>query len=163
MKRIVFIFLIVLSFSAVNAQEYRTAIGIRGTFVSGITAKHFTKANTAIEGIAAFGGWGFSLTGLYEMYAPAFDVDRLYWYYGGGGHIGQWDTTFPGIDNDPDDNRVNIGFDGIIGLEYDIKEIPFTISLDWKPSINLTGYSGFWGYGAALSVRYTFGEPLRND
>ena len=49
-----------------------------------------------------------------------------------------------------------IGIDGIIGLEYSFTEIPINVSIDWKPVLNIIGYSGFWGDGGALSVRYMF-------
>jgi hypothetical protein len=41
-------------------------------------------------------------------------------------------------------------------LEYNFKEIPFNLSLDWKPALNLVGSSGFWGDGGAISIRYIF-------
>jgi hypothetical protein len=49
-----------------------------------------------------------------------------------------------------------VGIDGIIGMEYNIEEIPFNISLDWKPGFNILGHTGFWGDELALSVRYIF-------
>ena len=49
-----------------------------------------------------------------------------------------------------------IGIDGILGMEYNIQEIPFNISLDWKPAFNLIGYTGFWGDEIALSIRFIF-------
>jgi len=50
----------------------------------------------------------------------------------------------------------NVGIDFILGLENNFKEIPFNISIDWKPAYNLTGYSGFWADGGAISIRYIF-------
>jgi len=49
-----------------------------------------------------------------------------------------------------------IGIDGILGLEYNFKEIPFNIGIDWKPMIDLGGSSGFYGDGGAISIRYIF-------
>jgi len=156
MKRtigIVCILMITASFSF--GQNYQTSAGVRGAFVSGISVKHFVEKSTALEGILTVGIWGAGITGLYELHAPAFEVERLYWYYGGGGHINQWNDNFPGVDNKAG-NHLVLGLDGILGLEYDIEEIPITISADWKPSFNLTGFPGFWGYGGAISLRYTF-------
>jgi hypothetical protein len=53
-------------------------------------------------------------------------------------------------------SHVVIGIDGIIGLEYLFKDVPFNASLDWKPGFNLIGYTGFWGDEVAVSVRYIF-------
>lgn len=154
MKRILILLIFLLAGTTVFSQDYKTSLGVRGAFTSGITVKHFIEENIALEGILSGGIWGGTITGLYEIHTRAFDVDRLYWYYGGGAHIAQWNDDFPNVDTDG--RRVVLGLDGIIGLEYYIEEIPFTISADWKPVFNLTGYPGFWGYGGAISIRYTF-------
>jgi len=154
MKRIIVTVAILLVFSFQGfTQDYGTAIGVRGTYVSGLTIKHFFDETKAGEGILAFGRWGFNVTGLYEFHAPAFDAERLKWYYGGGAHLGQWNDDYPSLVNEG--ANFVMGIDGILGLEYKIKEIPITLSADWKPTFNLTGYPGFWGYGGALSIRFT--------
>ena len=84
----------------------------------------------------------------------AFGVDHLNWYYGGGAHIGFWNGNSSWGERDR--AYTIIGIDGIIGIEYNFTEAPINIGLDWKPAINLTGYTGFWGDGGALSVRYIF-------
>ena len=142
---------IIISLSG-QAQKYETGIGVRGSrYDFGITGKHFFKESTAIEGILDFGYGSFIITGLYEIHAPAFDVDRLYWYYGGGAHIGQVGDAHHYLDSDK--GVLLLGIDGIIGLEYDIEEIPITISADWKPTINFNYRPALWG---GLSFRYTF-------
>jgi hypothetical protein len=152
MKRILLIITLVTVCFTVQSQEYKNSIGVRGTYAFGITGKHVFQENKAIEGIVTFGYGGFNITGLYEIHAPAFDVNRLYWYYGGGAHIGQIGAGHPFLDRE--EGTFLLGIDGIVGLEYDIEEIPITISLDWKPTISFTGYgSGLWG---GLSFRYTF-------
>jgi hypothetical protein len=144
----------VLSMKA-SAQEYNTAIGIRGGWHSGLTVKHFLSGSDAIEGLLVTAWKGFELTGLYEVHANAFGVNRLNWYYGAGGHIGSFQSG-PWFDDDKNEAHTVIGVDGILGLEYNIGDIPFNISLDWKPEFNLVGYSGFWAGDGALSIRYTF-------
>ncbi|MFO8234207.1 MAG: hypothetical protein R6U04_02210 [Bacteroidales bacterium] len=155
MKKIIILSIFLLAGTFAFSQSYNTGVGVRGAFASGITIKHFVKDNAAFEGIVSGGTWGMDITGLYEIHARAFDVDRLNWYYGGGAHIAQWNNDYPHI-ADGDGNNVVVGLDGILGLEYYIEEIPFTISADWKPVFNLIGYTGFWGYGGAISIRYTF-------
>ncbi len=142
------------------AQDYNTGIGFRGGLSNGLTVKHFISGNNAIEGILSTRWEGFNITGLYEIHARAFDVPRLNWYYGVGGHVGFWDgyKNHPWFDRDNDIGKsyTVLGIDGIIGIEYNIEPIPFNISLDWKPGFNLIGYTGFWGDELALSIRFIF-------
>lgn len=141
----------------VSAQDYKTGIGFRGGFSNGLTLKHFVSQQAAVEGILSTRWSGFEITGLYEIHKQAFDVERLNWYYGGGAHIGFYngDNTKDSW-GDPGENYSILGIDGILGIEYNIEEIPINISLDWKPVFNLAGYTGFWGDGGALSIRYIF-------
>jgi hypothetical protein len=156
MRKIGFMVLFVtcLSFVA-TAQDYKTGIGVRGGFANGLTIKHFIGSNTAIEGIIATRWKGLEVTGLFEIHNVAFKTERLKWYYGLGGHIGFWDGKYTNWGT-PHNTYTVIGVDGIIGLEYSFTEIPFNISIDWKPAFNITGYSGFWADGGALSFRYIF-------
>ena len=155
MKRYIITALLLLSLTGIQAQDYQTGVGIRGNIATGgFTIKHFTDEQTAVEGLLLFGGWGFTVTGLYEIHARAFEVDRLNWYYGGGAHIGQWGSAHPFLDK-PGHYAV-VGLDGIIGLEYTIEEIPFTLALDWKPSLNLIGNPGSLVPLGGFTVRYVF-------
>ena len=156
MKKIMLLFFVIGIISlTTNAQDYTTGIGIRGGTSNGLTVKHFIGKRSALEGLLATRWEGFNITGLYEMHATAFDTRHLYWYYGFGGHIGFWNGAHNPWFNDHRTYSV-VGIDGIIGLEYNIIVIPFNIGLDWKPGLNLIGYSGFWGDELALSVRFTF-------
>jgi hypothetical protein len=156
MKKLLISFTLVVFFVAfANAQDYRTGIGVRGGLFTGLTLKHFIGSKAAIEGLFETRWSGLGITGLYEIHNNAFDVDRLNWYYGFGGHIGFYNG------NNTPWGKVSttysvIGVDGILGIEYNIKEIPINIGIDWKPTINIVGYPGFWGDGGALSIRYIF-------
>ena len=121
----------------------------------GLTLKHFVGSKAAFEGILSTRWSGFDITGLYEIHNIAFEVDRLRWYYGGGAHIGFWngDNVTWG---DEGSSYTVIGIDGILGIEYSFSEAPINIGIDWKPAINLVGYTGFWADGGALSIRYIF-------
>jgi len=153
MKKILFTLVTVLFLSASGyAQDYNTAIGVRGGLFNGITLKHYIGSASAVEGIVTTRWSGFNITGLYELHTmDVFDVNRLNFYYGLGGHIGIWDAN--NVPWDADGYTV-IGNDGILGLEYNFQEIPFNISVDWKPALNLVGYSSFWADGGAVSIRY---------
>ncbi len=138
-----------------DAQNYTTAIGLRGGWGTGVSIKQSLNSSNSVEGIVDSRWHGLSVTGLYEIHKQAFDTDRLNWYYGFGAHIGFWDGDYY-RDYNNKNNYTVIGADGILGLEYNFRDIPFNIGIDWKPVINLTGSSGFYGDGGALSIRYIF-------
>lgn len=155
-KRIVLLTALIFAVTFTFAQDYKTGVGLRGGLSNGVTLKHFLSENTAAEAIFSTRWRGFDLTGLYEIHnQDAFDVDRLNWYYGIGGHIGFWNGTYVTWATDNADYMV-IGIDGILGIEYNFEEIPINISADWKPAFNIIGTTGFWGDGGALSIRYIF-------
>lgn len=155
MRKIVLTFIFVLSVTLASAQEYNTGVGLRAGLSQGLTIKHFVSEKAAFEGLLSTRWRGFDITGLYEIHNRAFDVDRLNWYYGFGAHVGFWDGSNTSWGNTGTTYTV-IGIDGILGIEYNFSEAPINIGLDWKPAINLTGYTGFWGDGGALSIRYIF-------
>jgi len=137
-----------------KSQTYNTGIGLRGGLTSGITIKHFVSPRGAIEAIVSIGFDGFQITGLYEWHKRALEINGLYWFYGLGGHIGSYNHIC--LEGTPCNNPFfAIGIDGILGIEWEIREIPFTVGLDFKPFIQFpfTAYQ-FWDIG--LSVRYVF-------
>ncbi len=141
------------AFSQIQAQDYNSAIGLRGGLFSGVTLKHFINHSDAVEGLLVTRWEGVEITGLYEVHDMAFNVPGLNWYYGGGAHIGFYDEN--NVDNRYDSASV-LGVDGILGIEYNFMDIPLNIGLDWKPSLNLLGGNSPWGDGGALSIRYVF-------
>ncbi|MBC7409850.1 MAG: hypothetical protein H7339_15800 [Arcicella sp.] len=137
-----------------NAQLYKSALGIRLGPSNGVTFKSFINKNAAIEAIATFRYQGIGLTGLYEIHGRAFNSRDFNWFIGGGGHVFLWGNDRPKF-LDREQSLV-LGLDGILGLEAKLRGIPLAISLDWKPTINIVNYSGFWGDEIALSLRYTW-------
>ncbi|MGM0532122.1 MAG: hypothetical protein ACQER7_12310 [Bacteroidota bacterium] len=156
MKKIIITCLIAFSFASISsAQDYNTGIGVRGGFFSGLTVKHFISQNSALEGIVSSRWNGFNLTGLYEIHSRAFNAERLNWYYGFGGHVGFWDGDDVGW-GDQGNSYTVLGVDGILGLEYNFREVPINLSIDWKPAFNIVGNKGLWAEGGAFSIRYIF-------
>lgn len=147
----------VASFGSATAQNYGTAIGLRMGYSVGLTIKGHLSSEKAVEGLVYFRSRGLGVTLLYEKHADAFGTSDLQWYYGVGGHFGYWNKdrnlNAPVFTEETD---IIGGVDGIIGIEYTIKEIPFCISLDYKPLLNLfgTGEVPRFGHGGALSIRY---------
>jgi hypothetical protein len=137
-----------------DAQDYKTGVGLRGGTSYGLTIKHFVSEKAAFEGLLSSRWNGVEITGLYEIHNQAFDVEHLNWYYGFGAHIGFWDGNKSW--GTMGTSYTVIGIDGILGIEYSFSEAPINIGIDWKPAFNVIGYSGFWGDGGALSIRYIF-------
>ena len=146
--------LIISSISFTYSQGYNTGVGVRVGFSNGLTVKHFINKKAAIEGVLSTRWKGFNITGLYEVHNNT-GLYQLNWYYGTGAHIGFWNGKNVKWANDNNDYIV-IGIDGVIGLEYIFDNIPFNVSLDWKPTMNLIGHSEFWGDNGAISLRYIF-------
>jgi hypothetical protein len=142
-----------------SGAGYNTGIGVRLGYYPGISLKHFTNSSTALEGIAHFRNSGFVLTGLFEKHQQAFEVERLNWFYGAGLHAGlyrQWGYYKKGYYGYKyDDPSFMFGIDGILGLEYVIEEIPFTVGFDIKPFIDLI-HPGFNFWDGAFTIRYRF-------
>jgi hypothetical protein len=167
-KKLISVLLILLMVSAIKviAQPYETGIGARlGGISTGITVKHFTGANTALEGIVGFGRNSLIITGLYEKHQEFPTAPGLSWFYGGGAHIGLVSSNYSYYDfyhktHKKDshehlyDNNVFIGADFILGMEYKFKNAPIALSLDVKPFIDLIpGFYGYWE--GAFTFRFT--------
>lgn len=155
MRKCILIFIMFMSVVGLaSGQEYKTGIGIRAGFSSGLTIKHFTSNKAALEGLLTTRWQGFDITGLYEIHNQAFDVHHLNWYYGGGAHLGFYNGNYVYWGRSGAAYTI-VGIDGILGIEYTFDEIPINIGIDWKPALNLIGYTGIWSEGG-ISVRYVF-------
>ena len=150
-----------------GGSGYKTGIGLRGGYyAAGLSIKHFMKSDAAVEGILGTGSnrRGLMLTLLYEKHGTAFQARGLKWFYGLGGHVGNYRGRYYYLIDKKGRyyydyyNRdvIAIGVDGILGLEYKFDEIPFTITLDFKPFAEAAP-GGIYGYGdAGVTVRYAF-------
>ncbi len=147
-KLILTLLLAVCIVTVAGAQDYKTGIGLRLGLYNGLTIKHFFDGNDAIEGLLTTRWGGFEVVGLYEVHHPAFNTSGLKWYYGVGANVGFYGASYPG------GSETVVGIDGVLGMEYSFKSAPINLSLDWKPQLNLVGYSHFFGDGLALSIRY---------
>ena len=154
---VVAIFMVGFATAPVLSQrDYETGIGLRAGVSYGLTVKHFMRDDRAWEGILTTRWQGFLLTGLYELHQDAFHTANFNFFYGPGIHFGEWSGNIPHHHQwfDDENNHIAIGIDGIIGLEYTFDEIPFSISLDWKPSLNLAEHAAFLADEAGFSIRY---------
>jgi len=135
------------------SQDYDTGIGARGGVAWGLTVKHFITTRDAGELLLTVRHNGLNATGLFETHLPVFDTEDFYFFCGGGLHFGLWNTEEPKILKDV---KANTGIDIIIGLEYDLEDLPLSIGMDWKPGLNIVSDFGFTIDEIALSIRYVF-------
>ncbi|MBU1372914.1 MAG: hypothetical protein KKG25_04875 [Bacteroidetes bacterium] len=156
----IFLFVLGTSSNVLAQANYKTGIGIRGGgYENGISIKHFTNSSTAIEGIIGFRPGVFIVTGLYEKHAVAFSEPSVNWFYGAGAHIGgiNGGRYYKRYSNDYyyANNGILLGADGILGLEWKIPEIPFALSADLHPRLELAK-GPFLDLEAAATLRFTF-------
>lgn len=164
MKKLLIIASLLFVTTSQAQVDYKNAIGLRLGGANGLTFKHQMNSTTAVEGIlhSYYYGRGFTITGLYEKNKSVFpQVKGFQFYYGAGAHVGMYSggvyvTRFSnGKSYTYSSGYTNLGIDGIIGLEYKIPTIPFTASLDIKPTFEI--FNPMWGFlDGGLSLRYTF-------
>ena len=128
--------------------SYKTALGVKVWDGAGITLKHFTSTNKALEFIGYFYKEGARITGLYEIHGPISGAPGLKWYVGPGAHIGFYDKKYG--------DHTYVGIDGVLGLDLKVKNAPLNFSIDWQPSFEFGANRGFVGSWGGLGIRYTF-------
>ncbi|MFN3754052.1 hypothetical protein [Flavobacterium sp.] len=96
------------------------------------------------------------IVGLYQW---VWNIDGGFnWYAGVGGGIGSWSYNGPG-DPDPDGGTFLLAA-GDIGIEYNFKEAPIQLSLDFRPELyfgdNRKDFDNYDSFGPdiALGIRY---------
>jgi hypothetical protein len=162
MKKAIYTLAITIGFTfSTEAQlNYNTAVGLRAGGTSGLTLKQALGNNKAIEGIIGIWNYGFTVTGLYEIYAPT-KTSGLNWYYGVGGHLAANVGYRYWYDSRRDkyykNGGLGLGIDGIIGLEYKVPNAPIAFSLDLKPFIELNTAGPFYAaLDPGLGIKVAF-------
>lgn len=133
-----------------GAPQYQRAIGAKISAGVAVTYKQFVANAKALEAEAMFFSEGIRLVGLYEFHFYNIQgVDGLGWYAGPGAHVGFYrprDKSFNTV--------ADIGIDGVIGLDYKIKNVPVNLSLDWQPSYSILGNAGLMPQFGGFAIRY---------
>lgn len=141
--------------SAFAQRDYRTGIGFRAGPLAGLSVKQFISNKNAIEVIYSSKWQGTIFEGLFEVHNDLFKSKSFNVYYGGGTHFGHWkqnEANHPWFSNEG--NHSSWGIDGILGIEHRFKDAPISVSMDWKPMLNLIEYSGFWMNDIGLTIRF---------
>ncbi len=139
-----------------QAQLYDSVVGLRLGAPLSLSYKKIINDNKAIEGY--FGtrgknGYRFiNISGAYQIIEPIdlWGIEELYYYYGGGASIYFWN-----FEEEGNNQAVTPGLQGYLGVEYTFPERPINITLDWVPTLFISGHlSGFRGGYLSLGVRY---------
>lgn len=156
-------FLLPFSDAEAQTEPGSFSLGIRAGDPTGITGKYFLRDNHALEGIVSFWPYGPALTALYEIHAEAFNVPGLHWYYGAGAHVRYYRAAWYRRNLDwyyPSriyTGGVGVGLDAILGISYKIAPIPISVSLDFKPTLEIaTRNRSYFDLESAVSIRYHF-------
>lgn len=145
------------SSSTLSAQNYDNAVGLRAGWGLGVTGKHFFSENLAGEAIVRYRnlavGSNFSIQALAEVHTSLDDVlSGLSWYYGGGAIVNIFSGgNVLGVNVD---GTTSVGLSGVIGLDLALGDLPLNISIDWIPTIFLSGGSSFSGENGLFAIRY---------
>ena len=136
---------------AATAQPYNKAIGVKFPVGTGLTYKKFITQKAAMEFQALYAEESFRLAGLYEFHFPFTKAEGLNWYVGPGAHLGFYKSQYQKSYS----SKMDIGIDGVLGLDYKFNGLPINISLDWQPSVSFSGNSGAQAAYGGVAIRYT--------
>ena len=130
--------------SEVRGQPYEFGVGIRAGYTNGINVNYFFERDRALGLLAAYNAHGFQSTFKYVYEFTPYDKRRLYYYFGGGIQLGNWDNAFAG------------GVAIVAGAEFVMREIPLVIGAEWKPMVNAIEVFGYELIDFGVIVRYVF-------
>lgn len=161
MIKLVFSGLLLSAVFSTTAQVNANAIGLRfngdgrGNGVEVSYQHGFGDANRLELDFGGRSHKNWHHFGIFAGYHWVWNLtDGLNWYIGPGAGIGFYQSRFNY------DDGVTLAIGGQIGLEYDFNTMgaPILVSLDARPLWEVWEYYDYYafGYGAALSVRYTF-------
>ena len=158
-------------------NTYKTAIGLQLTGIGsafanpkGLSIKQFVSSRTALEFNITPGGRNILSSNLaVQQHFQVFDAPQLKWYAGAGVNFEVYRYPRHTNPNPPDPVKSVVAntttLMGVLGAEYQLPKLPFTISGDIKK-----GFFGFTHRGAenryniinglrpSISFRYTFNK-----
>ena len=145
MKKYLIILILFLLFAGkMAAQE----IGVRvGNVTAGSVAVDGvigTSKFSRIHADLSFGnGMGFDF--LWDFIYRPLGQEAFNWYLGAGPYM-QVDDPFW------------FGAAGEVGLEYQFREVPLSLGIDWRPKLSIVEKTDLHFEGFGVNVRYVFGR-----
>lgn len=153
MKKLIILPLLAVTFlffgNQAKAQTYQNSVGLNIDFGDGSTLvgpaiKHFFNKHDAIQGELMFGNSATFIGGTYQYNAPVEGAKGLNWYLGAGAMagFGNGDSAFY--------------IRPVAGLDYKLKDVPFDLAFDWRPTFQVSDGSEFTAARFGLGLRFTF-------
>lgn len=139
-----------------KAQDFQSAAGVRVSWGGLLSYQYKIKESLFAEGILSYRWGGPTVTGLIQHYQPAFNVDGLFWYAGGGMHLGVngRNNVYNPESGTNEELQINLGvaLDG--GFMYQFPSFPVVVAVDYMPAFYFTGERWFVPEGLGLTLRY---------
>ncbi len=165
MKYIILTSILFFALSTVKGQKFKRAAGIRLGHSSGIFFDVNHKDLSTLRFMVTFREGGDQLTVMkyFHNYKVSNLPGYLSIYYGYGVHAGyvKWDQYLRNSEHGyywEEMTAPVAGLDALVGISYDFKRLPLSVTCDLKP------YFDFWGrrivsvvpFDFALGVSYSF-------
>ena len=99
---------------------------------------------TAIEADVLYNRHGFNASGIYEYHAEPFHDKQWLVYFGAGAFGGNWEGD------------ISMGIVALAGMEYIVRDLPLSFSLDWRPMMNAFRIFELDFLDVGVSIRYRF-------
>ena len=129
-----------------QAQDYKTALGIRISSVDAVVNHSITFRQFITESFAAEGLLSFSDPGAFGILLESFKPiggQSFSWFWGAGPYVGF-------------SENYKFGVQGALGLDLKFPSLPVNLSIDWKPELNITKVFSFEPAAVGLSARFVF-------
>ena len=159
MRKLYFVFALILAVNLAEAQSTQNAIGLRfgggEGFGTEISFQHWLADPNRLElDLGMISGTNYSAWSVAGIYQWDWKIESGFnWFVGAGGRIGtwSWDNTYKGNDG----GGVLLAAVGNVGIEYTFP-VGIQLSLDYRPELGLINHGNAFGNNVALSVRYRF-------
>ena len=159
MRKLYFVFALILTANLVHAQSTQNAIGLRfgggEGFGTEISFQHWLSDVNRLElDLGMISGTNYSAWSVAGIYQWVWKIDNGFnWFAGAGGRIGTWsrDNSYKGNDG----GGVLLAAAGDVGIEYTFP-VGIQLGLDYRPELGLVNHGNAFGNNVALSVRYRF-------
>ncbi|MFD2202216.1 outer membrane insertion C- signal [Shivajiella indica] len=148
MKKVIllfFVFSTMMLWNRTNAQELGLRFGdVLGNNVA-IDGVFSLGEFSRVHGDVSFGDRGVGIEALWNFVYRPLGQEAFHWYAGVGPSLLLGDPFI-------------LGVSGEIGLEYTFREVPLSLSLDWRPRVNIVETTDFVPGPFGFNIRYVFGR-----